>query len=96
MSFIQIIELQTHRFDEIEQLRDAWMAETEGQRTLVGSRVVLDRDRTNSYMVIAEFASFEDAMVNSGLPATQRFAEAIAPLLDAPPVFRNLDVVRVE
>jgi hypothetical protein len=36
------------------------------------------------------------AMTNSGLPETGEFAEKLAAFCDGPPVFRNLDVQRVD
>ena len=96
MGYVQIIEMQTGRYEEIEAVHDAWLAETEGTRTTISETVVKDRDKPGRYLVIVEFASYEDAQVNNDLPATARFAEELVPLLDAPPVFQNLDVVRVD
>jgi hypothetical protein len=35
-------------------------------------------------------------MANSGLPETGEFAEKLAGLCDGPPMFRNLDMQRVD
>ena len=35
-------------------------------------------------------------MANSALPETADFAERLAELCDSPPIFRNLDVERVD
>jgi hypothetical protein len=43
-----------------------------------------------------EFPSYQEAMTNSGLPETGEFADRLAQLCDGPPVFRNLDVRRVD
>jgi len=96
MEFVQIIEMQTKRFDEIEKLHEAWLAETEGTRTAGTELVVKDRDRPDTYQVIVRFPSYEAAMENDKLPATQKFAEELNGMLDAPPVFRNLDLVRTD
>jgi quinol monooxygenase YgiN len=96
MGFVQIIELRTSRFDEVEALHEAWLAETEGARATTAETVVVDRNDPNRYLVIVEFPSYEAAQTNNDLPATGRFAEALGPLLDAPPVFHDLDVVRVD
>ena len=53
-----------------------------------------DRDRPDTYVQVVEFPSYEAAMANSDLPETAAFAEQLAKLCDAPPSFRNLDVVR--
>jgi quinol monooxygenase YgiN len=94
MGFVQIIEMQTSRFDEIEALHETWLADTEGSRTTNGEMVVRDRDQPGRYLVIVEFPSYEAAQANNDLPATGRFAEQLGPLLDGPPTFHNLDLVR--
>jgi len=43
--------------------------------------------------VIAFFDDYDSAMLNSNLPETQEFGERQSALLDAPPVFTDLDVV---
>src|SRR4051812_9561680 len=96
MEFVQIIEMQTKRFDEIERLHEAWRAETEGIRTAASELVVKDRDRPDTYQVIVRFPSYEAAMENDALPATQKFAKEVGELLEGPPVFRNLDLVRFD
>jgi hypothetical protein len=96
MTFIQIIEVITTRPEEIQELVEQWSAKTEGRRTAYRSTVTADRDRPNTYVRIVEFPSYEEAMTNSGLPETAEFAENLARLCDGPPVFRNLDVRRVE
>jgi hypothetical protein len=94
--FIQIIEFTSSRPDEIEAVVDDWRAQTEGRRTATRAMLTEDRDRPNTYVQIVEFPSYEDAMTNSGLPETAAFAERVAKLCDAPAVFRNLEVTRVE
>jgi hypothetical protein len=94
--FIQIIELVTHRPDEVEALTDEWIAATEGRRSAQRGTMTADRDRPNTYVQIVEFPSYEAAMTNSGLPETAGFAERLVKLCDEPPSFRNLDVIRVE
>lgn len=96
MGYVQIIELQTSRFDEIDALHETWLAETEGKRTTIGEMVVRDREKPGRYLVIVEFPSYEAAQENNDLPETGRFAESLGPLLDAPPVFHNLDLVRYD
>jgi hypothetical protein len=94
--FIQIIEFTTSRPDEIQAVVDDWQAQTQGRRTATRATLTEDRDRPNTYVQIVEFPSYEDAMANSGLPETAAFAERVARLCDAPTVFRNLEVTRVE
>lgn len=96
MGYVQIIELQTSRFEEIDALHETWLAETEGVRKTISEMVVKDRDRDGRYLVIVEFADLADAEANNELAATNRFAEGLGPLLDAPPIFHNLDLVRFD
>ena len=96
MTFIQTIEVTTTRLDEIQALMDEWVAKTEGKRQTHRSTLTADRDRPDTYLQIVEFPSYEAAMANSDLPETGEFAERLTKLCDAPPVFRNLDVSRVD
>ena len=96
MAFIQIIEVTTARPEEIQELAEEWSARTEGRRTAYRSTLTADRDRPNTYIQIVEFPSYQHAITNSGLPETGEFAEKLAQLCDGPPVFRNLDVQRVD
>ncbi len=96
MGYVQIIELQTSRYEDVEALHETWLAETEGVRTTISEMVVKDRNKPGRYLVIVEFASFEDAQSNNDLEATARFAEGLGALLDEPPVFHDLDLVRID
>lgn len=58
--------------------------------------LTLDRECPNTYLQIVEFSSYEDAMANSELPETADLSHRIGALSEGPPVFRNLDVQRVE
>jgi quinol monooxygenase YgiN len=94
--FIQLIEVTTTRLDEIQPLMDEWVARTEGRRSTHRSTLTADRDRPNVYVQIVEFPSYEAAMANSNLPETSEFAGKLTKLCDGPPVFRNLDVRRID
>ena len=63
---------------------------------IMGSLVCADRDNAGSYMTMVDFSSYDEAMANSKDPATSEFAEKMQALSDGPPVFHNLDIVRVE
>jgi hypothetical protein len=91
--FIQIIEFHTTKIDEMRALGDEWRERTDGGGNLVRGTIVQDRDRPNTYLNIVEFGSYEEAMANSDRPETSAFAARMAELCDAPPTFRNLDVV---
>lgn len=93
--FVQIIELKSSRIDEMTKLNDEWrerFPEMGPTRILVAA----DRDNANTLVTVVEFESYEAAMRNSEDPATAEFAERMGALCDAPPTFRNLDVMRVE
>jgi hypothetical protein len=78
MGFIQIIEIETNRPDEVEALVSEWRAKTEGTRTAQRGTFTRDRDRPNTYVQIVEFPSYEDAMANSELPETLSFRRRCA------------------
>ena len=94
MGFIQIIELSTSDYEEIERLHEQWLAATEGQRSVISERICADRDNPGTYVMIVEFASYEDAMRNNDLPATADIGAGMTAVSDTPPAFRNLDVLR--
>lgn len=96
MTFIQIVEAKTSRVDEILELTDKWVAQTDGRRTARHAVLTEDRDRPGTFLQIVEFPSYEVAMENSALPETAAFAEQLAKLCDEAPTFRNLEVRRVE
>jgi antibiotic biosynthesis monooxygenase (ABM) superfamily enzyme len=95
MEFVQIIEYQTSKPDEMKALGDdiqAARADDPGFAD-VTAMIVKDRDRENTYMTIVRFPSYEMAMENSQRDDTNEMAAKMAALCDGPPTFRNLDVV---
>jgi hypothetical protein len=96
MTFIQTIEFTTTRIREIQDLMDEWLANSQGRRTPSRATLVADQDRPNTYLHIVEFPSYEEAMLNNALPETAEFADKATKLVDAEPVYRNLDVRRVD
>ena len=95
MKFVQIIEYTTSKPEEVKALLTEWVTTTEGKRTPTREMTARDRDDSRTYMQIVEFPSYGEAMRNSGLPETSKFAEKIQALCDGPPTFRNLDVFHV-
>jgi hypothetical protein len=93
MKFVQTIEFQTSRIDEILALDTQWREATAGKRTATAMNITKDRDRPNTYVWMIEFPSYEDAMRNNDLPETQQIAEQMMKLADGSPTFRNLDVL---
>ncbi len=93
MKFVQTIEFQTSRIDEILALDTKWREATAGKRTATAMNITKDRDRPNTYVWMIEFPSYEDAMRNNDLPETQQIAEQMMKLSDGSAAFRNLDVL---
>lgn len=93
MSFIQIQDLHTERFAEIEDLAAEWREATAGRSTLRSEQVYVDRTDPSHYVVVAAFDSYESAMVNSALPETDAFAAKLGPLVDGEVGFLDLDQV---
>ncbi len=93
MTFVQIIEFETSKVDEMRKLGDDWETNAAGSSTATRRILCQDRDNPGRYYNIVFFDSYESAMENSNNPVTQEFAEKMMALGDAPPTFRNLDVV---
>ena len=94
--FVQIIEYRTSKPDEIKALMDDYSAkrEAEGSGPMpVRSLNCADRDEPGRYFAIVEFASYEDAMANSGRADTTEFSQQMMALCDGPSRFYNLDLV---
>jgi len=96
MKFAQIIEFTTGRIAEFNAGLDEWIARSDGNR--IPHRAVLRRDRDvpDRYLLMVEFASYEQAMENSGRPQTGEFATFLAGISGGKLTFRNLDVLREE
>jgi quinol monooxygenase YgiN len=93
MTFVQIIDCETNRADEMQALEERWERETEGMRTARHEMVLKDRNKPDHYLMMVEFDSYEAAMRNSQLPATQKIAEEIQQLCTSPLVYIDCDVV---
>jgi uncharacterized protein (DUF1330 family) len=93
--FIQIIELETSKIGEVDAL--AQQLQKEGGDTFLARRATTTEDRGNRghYYVIVEFDSYDEAMKNSDSELVNNYSEKLGALVDAPPSFRNLDVVSV-
>jgi quinol monooxygenase YgiN len=92
--FVQIIEIQTSRIDEVIALTDEMRARASEESTVRRGTYTRDTDRAGYYMAIIEFDSYESAMQNSNRPETGDFAARMAKLCDAPPRFYNLEVLQ--
>jgi hypothetical protein len=92
--FIQVIEFQTSRIEEIEALLEKFRDDNVGRGDMLVQRGIstADRDRPGYYLNIVEFDSYEAAMENSNRPETSEFAAKLGELCDGPAKFYNLDV----
>ncbi len=96
MKFVQIIDFETERLEEMQQL-----IEEAGQRNAdrtggpTHSMLLKDPDRPDRYLALIEFDSFEEAMRNSDDPETSRMAERLDALSTGERVFTNCDVLDV-
>jgi hypothetical protein len=93
MGFIQIIEVRTSNADELAALEAQWEQATEGTRTTRRRILCRDRNDPTRYFNLVFFDSYESAMHNSQLDATQEFAGRLAKVIDGEPVFYDLDIV---
>jgi quinol monooxygenase YgiN len=93
VSFIQVIDMYTKNFDEIQALDEEWLKATEGKRTLRKAIIARDRNHPSHYVVFAFFDSYESAMINSNMHETNEFGEKQNALLEGPMQFTDLDII---
>ncbi len=94
MAFIQIIDIRTSKYEEVQRLGQEWEAAATESGTTARRRVLVrDRNVADRYLNIVFFDSYEEAMKNSDDPITQEFAAKMAELVDSPPTFLDLDVI---
>lgn len=95
MPFVQVIEYETDRPDEIRALGEEWGREqpTQGLPRLIMAE---DRDNPGHFIMVAEFDSYEQAMANSDRPETGAYADRMRRLAKAEPRYVNLDVTYQE
>lgn len=91
-AFIQLIQFQTDRIDEVSALVEDWAKAIGADRAARWAVMAADRDRPNTYVEIVEFPDHPSAMANSAHPATQQFGERMAKLCSGRAQFTNLDV----
>ena len=95
--FVQIIEYRTSKPDEVAALNERYRKEREAQGdgpAPTRGITCADRDDPGRYFAIVEFASYEEAMENSGRADTGEFAAKMMELCDGPATFYNLDVAQ--
>ena len=94
MKFVQTIAWKTSRVDEMRAVAERFQAENpDPGQGFLGLKMLKDRDHENSYLVVAEFESYELAMQNSARPEVDAFNKEMMALADGPPTFGNYDVI---
>ncbi|BEL02826.1 hypothetical protein Q0Z83_010170 [Actinoplanes sichuanensis] len=94
MGFIQVIEYETDRPDEMWALGEERIAGMGDIPPGFRLTITQDRDNPSRYVTVVEFPSYEAAMENSGHPDTDAFARRMAALCTKGPTFHNLDIRR--
>jgi quinol monooxygenase YgiN len=93
MSFIQIVEYETDRADEIAAVMNEMPPpspdQAPGFRRMAFTQ---DRDNPRRFLVIVEFDSYEAAMDNSNKPETDAMANRLGEMVTRGPIYHNLEV----
>lgn len=93
-AFVQLFEFATDRIEEWDGIQDRFAEGIGPARTTRWSILAADRDAAGRYVGIVEFPDYEQAMANSGHPATGQFLTELTKICEAQPTFRNLTVRR--
>jgi hypothetical protein len=95
MPFVQVIEYDTDKPDEVRKLSEEWGRE---KLPSAPARMTLaeDRERPGHIVMVAEFDTYEQAMTHSAEPRTGSYAERIRKLARGEPRFVNLEVAHRE
>jgi len=92
MAFVQIIEFQTSKSEEMMKATEEFEAATAGRHKVRRDVWCQDRERPGHYVNIVFFDSYEEAMENSAMPEIDALAQKMMALCDGEPHFYNLDV----
>ena len=93
MAFVQIIECETSKIDDVKRLTSEWEEATQGKRTARRAVLGHDPERSEHFYEMVFFDSSDEAARNSELPETQEFARKLTDLLGREPTFRNIEVI---
>lgn len=94
MRFIQTMAFRSFHEQQIKKLLEDWRKENQDgavgpQRTVF----LRDRDKDDTYLMIAEFSSYDDAMKNNDRSETKEWADALGKAVEGEVSYRNYDVV---
>ncbi len=93
MSFIQIMQSQTSKIDEIRAAVDEWQKATRGQAHRRAEHGLPGPGQPGPLRGRCLLRLLEDAMRNSALPETDALSKKTTALSDGPPTFVNLDII---
>ncbi|WP_367323969.1 hypothetical protein [Streptomyces sp. HUAS ZL42] len=97
MKFVQIIDFETERLEEMEQLLEEARQRNAGRTGGPTHRMLLkDRDNPRRYLALIEFESYDEAMRNSADPETTKLAEQLGALSIGDGGYTNCDLLRSE
>lgn len=88
MSFIQIVEYETERPDEMADL----LSQSGPEQSYTRLAVAQDRDNPRHHYMIVEFPSYEEAMANSAKPETDAMARQMGSISSMGPIYHNLEM----
>jgi len=91
-AFVQLIEFDTDRIGDWDEIVGRWAEAIGTQHTVRWSVLGTDRDRPGRHVAVVEFGSYAEAMANSGHAATAAFGKELQAICTSAPQFRNLDV----
>lgn len=96
MTFIQTISFVARDEGQLMKLMDEWEKDAGTAPGFKRSWVLKDRDRPNSYLISAEFSSYDEAMKNSSRPETDAMAKRLVAMVEGQVEYRNYDLIKGE
>ncbi|WP_307619999.1 hypothetical protein [Streptomyces sp. V3I7] len=94
--FVQIIEFETDRIDEMRALARNIEKRFGGNGHGPARQAVLkDRNHPGRYLELLMFDSYDEAVRSSQDPEARQFAEKMAALCTSPPSFTECDVLEM-
>jgi hypothetical protein len=96
MAFVQVLTYETEHRNEMDAALRRWLEDTEDVRRARKRLLLKERAAENRYVEVVFFDSYEDAMHNSRLPATNVLSREIERLTVDGFNFRDFDVVADE
>src|SRR4051794_3494676 len=94
-AFVQVIEFVTDGIGEWAPIQERLIKALGAERPMRWSVLTHDRDRSDTYLALVEFPSYEAAAANSANPATDTWYTELSAICRGAPTFRNLEVRRV-